>query len=119
MRWCAKRAGRIHTDGKAKLATMLVYFNRWWDAGNAGAVRILRGPDKFEDMAAEVPPLMGNFLGFRRCDHSWHGHLPFKGERRVVQVTWLASEADLIRKRRTNAFTQMLKSISQAGAKRQ
>jgi hypothetical protein len=111
MRLCPKRAGRIHTDGKSKLATMLIYFNRQWPAGAAGAVRVLRDEHDFESGAAEVAPLMGNFLGFLRADNSWHGHLPFEGERRVVQITWLESAADVDRKRRDNALAQALKSL--------
>lgn len=111
MRHCPKRAGRIHTDGKVKLATMLVYFNRTWPAGSAGAVRVLRREDNFEDYVAEVVPTMGNFLGFLRSDSSWHGHLPFEGERKVVQITWLESEEAVERKKRNNALAQALKSL--------
>ena len=111
MRLCPKRAGRIHTDGKSKLATMLTYFNRSWPAGHAGAVRVVRREDDIEDYAAEVPPLMGNVFGFLRSESSWHGHLPFEGERRVVQLTWLESEADVERKKRNNALAQALKSF--------
>ena len=111
MRNCPKRAGRIHTDGKSKLATMLIYFNRAWPAGAAGTVRVLRSEHDFESTVAEVPPLMGNFLGFRRSDASWHGHLPYEGERKVVQITWLETAADLDRKRRDNALAQALKGL--------
>jgi hypothetical protein len=111
MRQCPKRAGRIHTDGKSKLATMLIYFNRVWPAGAAGTVRVLRDEHDFNSTVAEVPPLMGNFLGFLRADNSWHGHLPFEGERKVVQITWLESEADVERKKRDNALAQTLKGF--------
>lgn len=111
MRWSPLRAGRIHTDGKSKLATMLVYFNSEWTAGSAGAIRVLNGPNDMNDMAAEVAPLSGNFFGFLRSDNSWHGHLPYQGERKVVQITWLESEEAVDRKRRNNAFAQSLKSM--------
>jgi hypothetical protein len=111
MRQCPKRAGRIHTDGKSKLATMLIYFNRAWPAGAAGTVRVFRDEHDFESTVAEVPPLMGNFLGFLRSDNSWHGHLPYEGERKVVQITWLESEADVERKKRDNALAQALKGL--------
>ncbi|HWA00367.1 MAG TPA: 2OG-Fe(II) oxygenase [Caulobacterales bacterium] len=111
MRLCPKRAGRIHTDGKAKLATMLTYFNRTWPAGHAGAIRVLKSEDNIDDYVAEVPPLMGNIFGFLRSDSSWHGHLPYEGERKVVQITWLESEEAVERKKRNNAFAQALKSL--------
>ncbi len=112
MRLCPKRAGRIHTDGKVKLATMLVYFNRSWSAGHAGAIRALRTEENIDDYVAEVEPIMGNFFGFLRSDHSWHGHLPFEGERKVVQITWLESEDAVERKKRNNALAQFLKKLS-------
>lgn len=111
MKLCPKRAGRVHTDGKVKLATMLVYFNRTWTAGHAGAIRALRTEENIEDYVAEVEPLMGNFFGFLRSDHSWHGHLPFEGERKVVQITWLESEEAVERKKRNNAVAQFFKSF--------
>lgn len=115
MRLCPKRAGRIHTDGKVKLATMLVYFNRAWTAGHAGAIRALRSETDMEGYAAEVEPLMGNFFGFLRSEHSWHGHLPFEGERKVVQITWLESEEAVERKKRNNAVAQFFKSFGRKG----
>ena len=112
MRICPKRAGRIHTDGKVKLATMLVYFNRTWPAGHAGSIRALYSEDNVEKYAEEVLPVMGNFFGFLRSEHSWHGHLPFEGERKVVQITWLESEEAVERKKRNNALAQFLKALS-------
>ncbi|MES1198505.1 MAG: 2OG-Fe(II) oxygenase [Pseudomonadota bacterium] len=111
MRLCPKRAGRVHTDGKAKLATMLTYFNRTWPAGHDGAIRVVRREDDVNDYVVEVPPLMGNVFGFLRSDSSWHGHLPFEGERKVVQLTWLESEEAVERKKRNNALAQALKSL--------
>ncbi len=112
MNQCQKTAGRIHTDGKSKLATFLIYLNTEWPAGHAGCLRALRGPDDFDDFAVETPPLFGNFFSFVRSDHSWHGHLPFVGQRRVVQVTWLDSEDAVKRKQRNNSVAQALKSVS-------
>ena len=41
------------------------------------------------------------------ADDSWHGHLPFEGERRVLlQVAWLASEDELLRKQRRGRFSR-------------
>jgi hypothetical protein len=103
--------GRPHTDGKSKVMTLLVYMNDDWPDGGDGRLRVLRGPDDFDDMAAEVPPTMGTVFAFLRRDNSWHGHRPFTGERRVVQVAWLRDAAELERKKRRNAFSQVLKGI--------
>jgi hypothetical protein len=103
--------GRIHTDGESKLATFLVYMNPSWAGDGAGRLRVLRGSEDFDDMAAEIPPTMGSAFGFRRSDNSWHGHKPYAGERRVVQVTWLRDTADLERKRRRNTVAKFFKGV--------
>ena len=58
--------GRIHTDSATKIITLLLYLNPSWEA--AGRLRLLRGPDDLDDYAAEVPPLAGTMLAFRRSD---------------------------------------------------
>jgi SM-20-related protein len=103
--------GRPHTDGESKVMTLLVYLNDDWPEGEDGRLRVLRGPDDFDDMAAEVPPTMGTVFAFLRRDNSWHGHRPFTGERRVVQVAWVRDERELERKKRRNAFSQVMKGI--------
>ena len=103
--------GRIHTDSQSKLATFLVYMNDNWDDDAAGRLRVLRGPNDFDDMAAEISPTMGSAFGFKRADNSWHGHKPFAGERRVVQVTWLRDAAELERKKKRNSLAQFFKGL--------
>lgn len=112
MNLCPRSAGRIHTDSKSKLATILIYLNREWPAGHQGCVRALYGPDSLNEFAIETPPLFGNFFGFVRSEHSWHGHLPYAGPRRVVQLTWLDGEAALKRRQHNNNVAQRLKTIS-------
>ena len=87
---CAARDGRIHTDSEAKLITALLYFNEDWEAAG-GRLRLLRGPDDLNDAIAEVPPLSGTLVAFRRSDRSYHGHEPYVGVRRYVMVNWMAS----------------------------
>ena len=103
--------GRIHTDSQSKLATFLVYMNDNWQDDGAGRLRVLRGPDNFDDMAAEISPTMGSAFGFKRADNSWHGHKPFAGERRVVQITWLRDAAELERKKKRNSVAQFFKGL--------
>ncbi len=103
--------GRIHTDSQSKLATFLVYLNDTWDDSQGGCLRVLNGPDDFDNMTAEISPLMGSCFGFRRADNSWHGHKPFAGERRVVQITWLRDAGELERKKKRNGVAQFFKGI--------
>ncbi len=103
--------GAIHTDGPSKVLTLLVYMNDAWDAPAAGRLRVLYDVKNFEPFAVEVPPTMGTMFAFLRADNSWHGHEPFEGERRVVQVAWIKDASELERKRKRNRTAQFLKGI--------
>lgn len=110
-KFSAAKDGCIHTDGEAKTATMLTYLNDKWDGAGAGCLRILKNDHDFEDYVEQISPLTGTVFAFRRSDWSWHGHTPFVGERRVVQMTWLRSEADVTRKEKRGALSYSLKKI--------
>jgi len=106
----AAHEGRIHCDSKSKVANMLVYLNDGWSSPD-GRLRVLRRSDSFDDYVAEVDPLTGSIFAFERRDNSWHGHTPFVGERRVVQVAWLTSQEEAERKikdHRRSGFLQRL-----------
>jgi hypothetical protein len=111
----AAKDGRIHTDGEAKIATMLTYLNDKWDGTGAGCLRVLRNEKSFDDYVEQISPLTGTVFAFRRADDSWHGHTPFVGERRVVQMTWLRSEADVARKEKRGALSHNLKKMFRFG----
>lgn len=85
---CGSRDGNIHCDSTSKIITVLLYVNPEWD-DSGGRLRLLRSREDINDFAAEVPPSGGTLVAFLRSDHSWHGHLPFHGERRVVQFNWV------------------------------
>jgi hypothetical protein len=107
-----KSDGPIHNDSKAKILTMLIYLNKDWDGTGAGCIRALNGPDDFEDFAEEVPPLSGYVFAFLRDDNSWHGHLPYEGERYVIQTTFLTSQAELDRKENRGGLQYVLKKLN-------
>jgi len=88
---CEASDGNVHTDHWSKCVTVLVYPNLGWEA-KGGRLRFLRSQD-VEDYAAEVAPSDGTLVAFRRNERSYHGHLPYVGTRRVVQVSWLRSNA--------------------------
>jgi SM-20-related protein len=87
---CSGGDGQIHTDSVGKIITILIYLNALWDE-SGGRLRLLRTKN-IEDTAAEVVPSRGNLVAFLRSDHSWHGHLPFIGERRVLQFNWVVNK---------------------------
>jgi SM-20-related protein len=86
-RFCEATDGNIHTDHKSKLITVLLYFNPEW-SHPGGRLRMLRSATDLEDYAAEVVPAGGTLLAFRRTDNSFHGHKPFVGERRMLQLSY-------------------------------
>jgi SM-20-related protein len=67
--------GKIHTDSETKIITVLLYIT------------------DLNDYAAEIPPDGGTLLIFRRSDKSWHGHEPFAGKRRAIQMNWVTSQS--------------------------
>lgn len=109
-KWSALKDGRPHTDGEDKVATALVYLNDDWGEG-AGALRFLASSDIDGAGTDPIPARYGGFAAFARADDSWHGHKPFEGERRVVQVFWLKDAAAAERKNRRHKRTNFLKAI--------
>jgi SM-20-related protein len=83
--------GSIHTDSKDKIITVLLYLNENWQQPG-GRLRILRNGTDVDNFAAEVPPDNGSLLVFKRSDTSFHGHHPFEGQRRSLQMNWMTSE---------------------------
>jgi len=84
--------GKIHTDSKDKIITVLLYLNEHWEHAG-GRLRLLRDGKDLENYATEVPPDNGTLLVFKRSERSWHGHPPFEGPRRALQMNWMRSGA--------------------------
>lgn len=89
---CGTRDGFIHTDSTSKIITVLIYMNNSWEA-QGGRLRLLKSGSDLEDMLAEVPPVEGTLVCFRRSNNSWHGHKQFIGERRVIQFNWVTDKS--------------------------
>ena len=107
-----KRHGTIHTDSRSKIATALIYLNESWPDTSAGCLRFLKRADSIdEQVCSEVRPMYGSFVVFKRSDNSFHGHLPFEGERRVIQIAWLTSEDEKLRKTRRGKFSRLFKKL--------
>ncbi|MEZ5462400.1 2OG-Fe(II) oxygenase [Dokdonella sp.] len=107
-----KRHGTIHTDSQSKIATALIYLNESWPETSDGCLRFLRRADSIDDMVIpEIRPVYGNLVAFRRSSNSYHGHLPYEGERRVIQVAWLLNEDEKLRKTRRGKFSRLFKKL--------
>jgi hypothetical protein len=102
--------GSIHTDTASKLITVLIYMNEAWEA-EGGRLRLLRSATNLDDMVAEVPPAAGTLLAFRVTKHSWHGHAPASGPRRVVQLNWVESDAVVRRERLRHGLSARVKRL--------
>lgn len=89
---CRARDGQIHNDSANKVATAMLYLNDEWPA-EGGQLRLLRGPSDLDDKVAEIAPVTGSFVAFRRTENSWHGHRPYEGPRRYVMINWMADDA--------------------------
>lgn len=103
--------GGIHTDSATKLITVLIYMNREWTA-EAGRLRLLRGPDDLSDYAAEVAPLAGTMVAFRRSATSFHGHLAHVGRRQSIQLNWVTDARVVRRELGRHAWTGRLKALN-------
>ncbi len=106
--------GRIHTDSATKIITLLVYLNPVWDAAG-GRLRLLRGADDLQACAAEIAPLGGTMVAFRRSAASFHGHYPHRGERRVLQLNWVTDAAVVRREVGRHRWSARLKALNPFG----
>lgn len=114
-KWSAAGDGRIHNDSESKIASALIYLNDDWPASGQGCFRVLKNDASFDDCVRELPPVTGAMIAFKRTPNSWHGHLPFVGERRVVQMAYLRSQADLERKTRRGRWSLFMKKLNPLG----
>jgi hypothetical protein len=90
--------GQIHTDSRDKLLTVLIYMNQGWSSADSeGQLRLLRSADDLDDAAVEVAPAMGTLVAFRCAANAWHGHRPFVGQRRTLQLNWV-TDAGVVRR---------------------
>ena len=108
--------GGIHTDSASKLITVLIYMNREWSAV-AGRLRLLRGPVDLGDYAAEVSPLAGTMVAFRRSECSFHGHVAHVGLRRSIQLNWVTDAGVVRRELGRHVWSARLKALNPFGRK--
>lgn len=87
-----QKDGRIHTDSKTKVATILIYLNEKWEA-DTGKLRVLRNGHDMNDYVDEISPGPGALLAFKVTDNCWHGYPAFEGKRQSIQINFLTSAA--------------------------
>jgi hypothetical protein len=106
--------GRIHTDSATKLITLLLYMNPVWEDA-AGRLRLLRRVDDLEDFVAEIPPIAGTMVAFRRSANSFHGHHAHIGPRRSIQLNWVSDAGVVRRELARHRWSARLKSLNPFG----
>jgi SM-20-related protein len=106
--------GQAHTDSKDKILTVLLYLNESWPHAG-GRLRLLRNGHDVEDYVAEVPPDNGTLLVFKRSDNSWHGHDPFEGPRRSLQMNWMTSEGAMGFHKLRHTISAVVKKLTATG----
>lgn len=106
--------GQIHTDSKDKIITVLLYLNDNWQQPG-GRLRILKNNRNVDDFAAEVAPDNGTMLVFKRSEKSWHGHHPFEGPRRSLQMNWMTTEGSLGWHKVRHTISAAMKKMTMAG----
>jgi len=67
-----QKDGRIHSDSKSKLLTVLIYLNESWDAPN-GRLRILNDDKDINNYVTEINAGPGSLVAFKVTDNGWHG----------------------------------------------
>ena len=110
------RDGQIHADSKDKLVTLLIYLNPDWavESGD-GCLRLLRSATEIEDYETEVPARMGALAAFACTPNAWHGHLPYVGRRRSIQLNWVVDEAAAARTRTRHRRSALWKRVNPFG----
>jgi hypothetical protein len=108
------RDGGIHTDSVTKLITVLIYMNREWLVP-AGRLRILRSAHDLADYVAEIPPLAGVMVAFRRSETSFHGHEAHVGKRQSIQLNWVTDKKVVRRELGRHVWSSRLKRLNPFG----
>lgn len=106
-----EKDGSIHTNSETKIITLLLYMNPVWEH-KEGRLRLLRRADDLDDYAREVVPLAGTMLAFKRSERSFHGHYPYLGPRRSLQLNWVTDAAVVKRELRRHYWSARLKALN-------
>lgn len=104
-----KKDGKIHTDSKTKILTILLYLNKDWQDSN-GNLRLLKENNNLKDYIKEIPCSFGSLVAFKVTGNCWHGFKAYEGKRLSIQLNYIYPEALRTHNLR-HKFSSGLKSI--------
>ena len=84
--------------------------NPGWGA-TEGRLRLLYNDHDLTRYTAEISPDAGRCLIFKVTPNCWHGHEPFEGERRTIQLNYVTSEEARERDLKRHRFSAFLKGL--------
>jgi len=87
-----KKDGKIHTDSKTKLLTVLLYLNKNWSDNN-GNLRLLKRNNDLENYIKEIPCTFGSLVAFKVTNECWHGFKTYEGKRLSIQLNYIYPES--------------------------
>ena len=87
-----KKDGKIHTDSKTKILTVLLYLNKNWQDNN-GNLRLLKENNNLENYIKEIPCSFGNLVAFEVTSECWHGFKAYEGKRLSIQLNYIYPQA--------------------------
>jgi len=87
-----KKDGKIHTDSKTKILTVLLYLNKNWPDNN-GKLRLLKKNNNLDNFIKEIPCNFGSMVAFKVTDECWHGFKSYEGKRLSIQLNYIYPEA--------------------------
>jgi len=107
---CRLKDGQVHTDSESKIITVLLYMNPAWE-NQGGRLRVLNS-NSIDDIKTEISPNVGTLLVFKRSNNSWHGHLPFEGARKVIQMNWVTHQKFVDHEQNRHRWSAIFKIFS-------
>lgn len=107
---CRAKDGKVHTDSRTKIITVLIYLNSSWEH-TTGNLRLLRSPD-LNDFFIEVPPAAGTIITFLNTTNAWHGHESYSGLRSAIQLNWVRDQGVIDYEQRRHRISGFLKKIN-------
>jgi len=108
---CRSSDGKIHTDSRTKIVTVLIYMNDSWEDVD-GRLRLLHSGHGLEGAVSEVVPGPGTLVAFRNMPNAWHGHTTYSGYRRAIQLNWVTDESVVIREQRRHRLSARVKKLN-------